>query len=110
MAERESTAENATTRRSLPAVRFATPPVIDGDLSDPGWRNAAKVESFVEGVPGDNIPAKIKTIAYLTYDDRYFYLGYCYDRQSFYDYKKRFSGSECLDWQTMRYRSFESRD
>ena len=49
---------------------------IDGDLSDPGWKNAAKIESFVEGSPGDNIPAKIKTIAYLTYDDRYFYLGF----------------------------------
>ena len=37
------------------------------------------------------------------HDFRYFYLGYCYDRQSFYDYKKRFGGSEYLDWQTMRY-------
>jgi arginine-tRNA-protein transferase len=37
---------------------------------------------------------------------RYFYLGYCYDQQSFYDYKKRFAGSEYLDWQTMRYLAF----
>jgi leucyl-tRNA---protein transferase len=36
-------------------------------------------------------------------DFRYFYLGYCYDQPSFYDYKKRFAGSECLDWETMRY-------
>jgi arginine-tRNA-protein transferase len=37
---------------------------------------------------------------------RYFYLGYCYDRQSFYDYKKRFGGSEYLDWRTMRHSAF----
>jgi leucyl-tRNA---protein transferase len=40
------------------------------------------------------------------HDFRYFYLGYCYDQQSFYDYKKRFGGSEYLDWQTMRYLAF----
>ena len=49
---------------------------VDGDLSDPGWKNAATVTDFLEGNPGDNIPAKIKTTAYLTYDDKYFYLGF----------------------------------
>ncbi|HTK37713.1 MAG TPA: hypothetical protein VL325_04410 [Pyrinomonadaceae bacterium] len=29
----------------------------------------------------------------------YFYLGYCYEGQSFYDYKKRFSATEMYDWQ-----------
>src|SRR5437762_11901049 len=48
---------------------------IDGDLSDPGWKNAAKADNWVEGSPGNNIPAKIRTTAYLTYDDRYFYIG-----------------------------------
>jgi arginine-tRNA-protein transferase len=37
---------------------------------------------------------------------RYFYLGYCYDQPSYYDYKKRFAASEYLDWQTMRYLEF----
>src|SRR4029077_12811862 len=36
---------------------------IDGDLSDPGWKNAATVSAFFEGQPGDNTPAKVKTIA-----------------------------------------------
>ncbi len=48
---------------------------IDGDLSDPGWKNAAMIDKFYETSPGDNIPAKVKTIVYLTYDDRYFYIG-----------------------------------
>jgi arginine-tRNA-protein transferase len=37
---------------------------------------------------------------------RYMYLGYCYDQPSYYDYKKRFSGSEYLDWRTMRYLAY----
>ena len=44
------------------------------------------------------------------HDFRYFYLGYCYDCRSFYDYKKRFGGSECLDWRTMRYSPFGPSD
>lgn len=28
----------------------------------------------------------------------YFYLGYCYDGESFYDYKKRFHATEMYDW------------
>jgi arginine-tRNA-protein transferase len=31
---------------------------------------------------------------------QYLYLGYCYDRPSFYDYKRQFSGVEYLDWNT----------
>src|SRR5437763_596202 len=48
---------------------------VDGDLSDSGWKDAAKIDQFYETSPGDNIPAKVKTIAYVTYDDRYFYIG-----------------------------------
>ena len=31
---------------------------------------------------------------------RYLYTGYCYDRPSFYDYKRRFRGTEYFDWET----------
>src|SRR5438132_786959 len=48
---------------------------IDGDLSDPGWKSAAVIDKFYETSPGNNAPPKVKTIAYLTYDDRYFYIG-----------------------------------
>ena len=48
---------------------------VDGDLSDPGWQGAATIDHFYETSPGDNIPARVKTVAYLTYDDRYFYIG-----------------------------------
>ncbi|MBV8202291.1 MAG: carbohydrate binding family 9 domain-containing protein [Acidobacteria bacterium] len=56
--------------------RAAGPITVDGDLSDPGWQGAARVETFFETNPGDNVPASVKTVAYLTYDDRYFYAGF----------------------------------
>ena len=48
---------------------------VDGDLSDSGWQDATKFDQFYETSPGDNVPAKVKTIAYISYDDRYFYIG-----------------------------------
>lgn len=60
--------------------RAAGPITIDGDLSDPGWQGALRVETFFETNPGDNIPAKLRTVAYLTYDDQYLYAAIdCYD-------------------------------
>jgi arginyl-tRNA--protein-N-Asp/Glu arginylyltransferase len=35
---------------------------------------------------------------------RYLYTGYCYDQPSFYDYKRRFRGTEYLDWATKQFR------
>src|SRR4051794_19082217 len=55
--------------------RTTAPIVVDGDLSDSGWQSAAKLDQWLEGQPGNNIPAKVKSVAYLTYDDRYFYIG-----------------------------------
>ncbi len=48
---------------------------MDGDLSDAAWKTAAVIDRFYETSPSDNIPAKVKTIAYLTYDEKYFYIG-----------------------------------
>jgi hypothetical protein len=55
--------------------RLSAPIVVDGDLSDAGWQDAARIDAFLETTPGNNIPAKVKTTAYLAYDDRYFYIG-----------------------------------
>jgi hypothetical protein len=47
-------AGQAATRsnRTLPAVVTTTPPKIDGDLSDPTWKSAAKAETFYEAFGG----------------------------------------------------------
>ena len=57
------------------AIRRAPGPIaIDGDLSDPGWKDAALVDAFWETSPSDNVPPKVKTVAYLTYDEKFFYI------------------------------------
>ncbi|HEV2721688.1 MAG TPA: DUF5916 domain-containing protein, partial [Thermoanaerobaculia bacterium] len=48
---------------------------VDGNLDDPGWKNAAVIDRFYETSPGNNVQPRAKTIVYLTYDDRYFYIG-----------------------------------
>ena len=55
--------------------RAAGPILVDGDLGDAGWRDAARIERFYESSPGDNVEPKVRTIALLAYDDRYFYIG-----------------------------------
>ncbi len=36
---------------------------------------------------------------------KFFYQGYAYEEQSFYDYKKRFRGTEKYDWRTRQWQS-----
>lgn len=55
--------------------RTSVPVTLDGDLSDAAWQQAAVIDKFYETSPGDNIPAKVRTVAYVTYDERYFYIG-----------------------------------
>jgi uncharacterized protein DUF5916 len=59
------------------AIHRASGPIaIDGDLSDEGWRGAARVDTWYETNPGDNTPPKVKNLGYLTYDERFFYAGF----------------------------------
>lgn len=58
------------------AVHRTTAPItVDGDLSDAGWQGAAVIDRFYETSPGDNTPPKANTTAWVTYDERYFYIG-----------------------------------
>lgn len=59
----------------MPVPRTDAPITLDGDLSDAAWQQAAVIDKFYETSPSDNIPAKVRTVAYLTYDKRYFYIG-----------------------------------
>lgn len=67
---------------SLGAVRIdiADAPVIDGDLSDPGWAKAALVDEFRQRSPDPGAPATERTVARLMYDENNLYIGiYAYD-------------------------------
>ena len=53
---------------------------VDGDLTDPGWKGAARIDKFHENEPGDQIEPPVKTVARLAYDDSRLYVAVvCYD-------------------------------
>jgi hypothetical protein len=56
--------------------RAAGPIEIDGSLGDPGWNGATRVDTFYEINPGDNVTPNVETAAWLTYDDRFFYVAF----------------------------------
>src|SRR5204863_7078005 len=62
--------------QTIHITRAAGPIVMDGDLSDPGWKGATKVDTWYETNPGDNLPPKVKSVGYLTYDDRFLYAAF----------------------------------
>src|SRR5947207_11144706 len=56
--------------------RAPGPIEVDGALGDPGWSGAARVDTFYEIKPGDNVTPNVKTVAWLTYDDRFLYVAF----------------------------------
>ena len=48
---------------------------LDGALDEPAWQQAAVIDQFFETFPADNTEPPVKTVAYLAYDDHYFYIG-----------------------------------
>ena len=70
------TAPSSLSGEPLAITRAKDPIVIDGDLSDEGWRGATRVERWYEINPGDNIEPPVKSVGYLTYDDKFFYAGF----------------------------------
>ena len=53
---------------------------IDGDLSEPGWRNAKPVDRFVQIEPYEGSPASQPMEVRILYDDNYIYFGFtCFD-------------------------------
>ncbi len=60
----------------LVITKATGPIIIDGDLSDPAWKNATRVDQWYETNPGENSEPKVKSVGYLAYDERYFYAGF----------------------------------
>ena len=56
--------------------RVSKPVSIDGHLDDDAWRHALQVDLDMETNPGENIPAKVKTIAYLMEDGLNLYIAF----------------------------------
>ena len=56
-------------------VRTATPPVIDGDLSDAVWASAAVVDDLHQVSPTEYAAPYERTEVYILYDDNALYIG-----------------------------------
>ncbi|MBI3721483.1 MAG: carbohydrate binding family 9 domain-containing protein, partial [Fimbriimonas ginsengisoli] len=64
----------------MPAVRAASPPVIDGDLSDACWQGAPKADGFID--PYLVAPTVDPTEAWICYDATNIYVAFrAYDSQ-----------------------------
>ncbi len=65
---------------SLQVSPAAGPIRIDGEFNDPGWKNAARDNRFVERYPGDMTKPAVETEVYVTFDADNLYVGFiCHD-------------------------------
>lgn len=49
---------------------------LDGELSEPIWQKAGRIDEWFETSPGDNVSPRVESIGYLAYDDRYLCVGF----------------------------------
>ncbi len=72
--------DSYTPRISAARISPQDAPVIDGDLSEPSWRNAAIIEEFYQVEPVEGATPSQPTRAYIMYDSKNLYVGvYAYD-------------------------------
>ncbi|HUP47541.1 MAG TPA: DUF5916 domain-containing protein [Thermoanaerobaculia bacterium] len=65
----------AEERATFRAIRAAVPPVIDGTLDDPVWRDAPEITGFTQRDPDEGKPATQQTRLKVVYDDEAIYFG-----------------------------------
>jgi hypothetical protein len=64
---------------ALRIERIHAPITIDGDLSDAGWQQVGQITTWFETRPGDNTEPKVKSVAWLAYDDKFLYAAFQFD-------------------------------
>jgi hypothetical protein len=65
-------AQSALSGEPIHISRAPASIVVDGDLSDEGWRGASRIDKWYEVNPGDNTEPKVRNVGYLTYDEKFF--------------------------------------
>ncbi len=61
-------------------TRAATAIDIDGVLNEAAWSDALRIAVNTEVQPGENLPAPVQAECFVTYDERFFYVGCrCFD-------------------------------
>ncbi len=74
--ETPATPAAAEPAEAISISRAAGPIQVDGELEDPGWSGATPYDTFYETNPGDNVEPKVRTVAWLAYDDDYLYAAF----------------------------------
>ena len=60
---------------TVPAVRIAEEPVIDGSLAEPAWAELPLLSDFIQRIPSDGNPASLRTEVRIGYDQAALYVG-----------------------------------
>ncbi len=100
----DTAAANVTT---LPQTSH--PVKVDGVLDDPAWRDAARIYLDTETRPGENIPARVRTIAYLVEDGERLYVAFDAedpDPTAILSYSDSFVDDDDLDGMTATDRTY----
>lgn len=72
--EAQEHAKNYTVKKAVSKIK------IDGVLDEDAWKHPEPIEIAYEYLPGDNIPAPVKTIVLVTFDKSKLYLAFkCFD-------------------------------
>jgi hypothetical protein len=62
------------------AIKRATGPItIDGNLSDPAWKDALRIDKWYETNATDNTEPQVKNTAWIAYDDHFFYAAFHFE-------------------------------
>jgi len=74
-------AQDAATaeRETLRVARAVGAIVIDGEISEEAWRQASEVESWYQIRPATNAAPKVRSRAWLAFDDRHLYVAFEFD-------------------------------
>ncbi|MEN8230094.1 MAG: DUF5916 domain-containing protein [Bacteroidota bacterium] len=66
-------------QENVQAVKFDTPPIIDGIISEEVWMEADPVTDFIQRVPFNGQPSTEKTEVYIGFDQHNLYIAFrCY--------------------------------
>lgn len=66
-------------RPPLNITRARAAIVVDGDLSDAAWKDALRIDDWIEFRPAENEPSKLKNSGWITYDDHFFYVAFDFE-------------------------------
>jgi hypothetical protein len=58
--------------------RASGPIVVDGDLADAAWQDAARLDTWYETNPGDNTPPPVENLGWIAYDDQFLYAAFAF--------------------------------